>query len=727
MSAPAIAPVMVHLVLDGETIFVPKGTPILEVAWNKKIDIPILCHEQRRNPVGVCRVCVVNVNGRAYAAACMLKAEINDLKKNPSDPDLVIDASSDMVKEARKTILQLLMSEHPQPCVAPEHKLQCELEWLAEKLDVPETPYARTPAGSSRGQDTSSHSIRVNHDACILCDRCIRACADEQHYVIARQGKGHEAKIAFGLGNPMYSSGCVSCGACVVACPTTAITSIANSPAYNPGETRWLGQRTGHTTPSLSLQCETLLQKGHTVNVNDLLQYPQFQHVSRKFLQQNLDCVVVRRFKKGEALFVEGTPGHTAFLIMEGTVDIFMRPRDGQDVKSGDLGPWGVRQRARGPGDLTGEMSCLNCYPRSATAIAASDCIVLEMLRNVLGMIRNYRFRDQLDLQYRNRALDLLVKDNKLFASLTAEFVEHLRGSATRKCFNEGDIIFRQDDPADAFYLVSLGFVKISRKYRGGEFVFKYLGPGNHFGEISLLTDQKHHATCAALHHVEVIRIDGQCFHEMVEGFPEIKKQLQKEVAEHAAENQKHWLLFNDHVVEQAEMGLEEAESMLVLDLDKCTRCDQCVIACADTHGGTTRLIRDGLRVDHYLVASACRHCHDPLCMVCHWDAITRDYNDESRAVVIHQDKCVGCGQCAAHCPYGNIKLIDEKGMIVPFEFLLDGSKRVDLTAKASSCDLCQKYDEPSCVYACPHDAAHRYSAAKFRSVRNPESSGRRD
>src|SRR5437660_539178 len=175
-------------------------------------------------------------------------------------------------------------------------------------------------------------------------------------------------------------------------------------------------------------------------------------------------------------------------------------------------------------------------------------------------------------------------------------------------------------------------------------------------------------------------------------------------------------------------MGLEEAESMLVLDLDKCTRCDQCVIACADTHDGTTRLIRDGLRVDgRYLVASACRHCHDPLCMVCHWDAITRDYDDESRAVVIHQDKCVGCGQCAVHCPYGNIKLINEEGKVVLLESLEDGSKRDGLTAKASSCDLCQEYDEPSCVYACPHDAAHRYSAAKFRNVRNPESSGRRN
>src|SRR5437588_4166878 len=216
MSTSGKPPVMVHLVLDGETMFVPAGTPILEIAWDKKIDIPVLCHEQDRIPVGVCRMCIVDVKGRFYTAACMLKAEVNVVKTNPNDPDLVIQTNTEEVKAARKTILQLLMSEHPQPCVKPEHKLDCELEPLIEKHKVPETPYVRVAPGVSRGQDTSSHSILVDHDACILCDRCIRACADEGHHIIARRGKGHEAKIAFGLDNLMYSSGCVSCGACVI-------------------------------------------------------------------------------------------------------------------------------------------------------------------------------------------------------------------------------------------------------------------------------------------------------------------------------------------------------------------------------------------------------------------------------------------------------------------------------------------------------------------------------
>ena len=100
--------------------------------------------------------------------------------------------------------------------------------------------------------------------------------------------------------------------------------------------------------------------------------------------------------------------------------------------------------------------------------------------------------------------------------------------------------------------------------------------------------------------------------------------------------------------------GLMEAQSLLVLDLEKCTRCDQCVRACADAHDGVTRLVREGLRFDKYLVATSCRQCRDPLCMVgCPVGSIRRRNSLE----VIIEDWCIGCGLCASNCPYGNITL----------------------------------------------------------------------
>ena len=151
------------------------------------------------------------------------------------------------------------------------------------------------------------------------------------------------------------------------------------------------------------------------------------------------------------------------------------------------------------------------------------------------------------------------------------------------------------------------------------------------------------------------------------------------------------------------DQGLFHARSLLVLDLDKCTRCDECTKACADTHQGVTRLIREGLRFEHYLVATSCRSCLDPTCMVgCPVDAIHRTKHREIRI----EDWCVGCGLCARSCPYGNIHMA-----AVP------GGGRAEPAYKATTCDLCTDLSpdaDPSCVYACPHDAAHRMNGREL-------------
>jgi Fe-S-cluster-containing hydrogenase component 2 len=156
--------------------------------------------------------------------------------------------------------------------------------------------------------------------------------------------------------------------------------------------------------------------------------------------------------------------------------------------------------------------------------------------------------------------------------------------------------------------------------------------------------------------------------------------------------------------------GLFNAQSLLLLDLEKCTRCDECTKACADVHDGVTRLIREGLRFDKYLVASSCRSCLDPYCMVgCPVGSIRR----RSTREIIIEDWCIGCGKCADNCPYGNINMH-------PFEELRDdpaqpGHKVAVFQQKATVCDLCAGLDgQPSCVYACPHDAAHRMTGLEL-------------
>jgi Fe-S-cluster-containing hydrogenase component 2 len=158
-----------------------------------------------------------------------------------------------------------------------------------------------------------------------------------------------------------------------------------------------------------------------------------------------------------------------------------------------------------------------------------------------------------------------------------------------------------------------------------------------------------------------------------------------------------------------------DAQSLLVLDLEKCTRCDQCVKACADAHDGVTRLLRDGVRFENYLIATSCRQCRDPLCMVgCPVGSIRRRNSLE----VIIEDWCVGCGLCATNCPYGNITVheFDSDGTATALQTVKTDkdSTHTNKVRKATSCDLCHDLAEPSCVYACPHDAAHRVKPNEF-------------
>jgi len=195
-----------------------------------------------------------------------------------------------------------------------------------------------------------------------------------------------------------------------------------------------------------------------------------------------------------------------------------------------------------------------------------------------------------------------------------------------------------------------------------------------------------------------------------MEQFPAVKQDLQVVAQQRLAENRARLTTIRTAPIDSfLAQGLMEAQSLLVLDLQRCTRCDQCVRACADAHDGVSRLIREGLRLDKYLIATSCRQCKDPLCMVgCPVGSIRRKNSLE----MVIEDWCIGCGMCASNCPYGNINMH-------PFQVQVEdlsrpGRKVAKVQSKATACNLCLDYDEPSCVYACPHDAAHRVNPSQF-------------
>jgi len=482
--------------------------------------------------------------------------------------------------------------------------------------------------------------------------------------------------------------------------------------------------------------------QGDALSLEEILALPAFEGCSQALLKKNLGAVVRRTYEPGDVICREGEYGSTAFLILEGETEVLLETPlahlVGSPGRRGLLG--GVKsflqQLVRrdesdtertpssrsipidasvdlaqdhpvatlGEGELFGEMTCMSFYPRSATVRATTRVVALEMLRNILDILKrgSKTFKAQLDANYRERALATHLRSLPLFAGLTEEFIDGLRERVELVAYGPGDVIVKQGDEADALYLVRIGFVKVSQRSPGGEVILQYLRRGDYFGEMGLLGAGVRTASCTALDHVEVVRIGKTDFDRMIEHFPAIHEGMRETAAVHERENAERMRELSTVSVDDfLTQGLMQAQSLLLIDLDKCTRCDDCVRACASTHDDVTRLIRDGLRFDNYLVPTSCRSCHDPLCMIgCPVGSIRRR---ESKEIVI-EDWCIGCGLCAKNCPYGNINMHE----------IGEGAQQAKAPSKAITCDLCTGLKEPSCVYACPHDAALRIDPQRF-------------
>jgi Fe-S-cluster-containing dehydrogenase component/CRP-like cAMP-binding protein len=387
-------------------------------------------------------------------------------------------------------------------------------------------------------------------------------------------------------------------------------------------------------------------------------------------------------------------------------------------------------------GQLFGEIAALSRIPRTVSICAESaETELLEIRWQGLRDLLKYdtALRQHVERDYRKNAISTYLHE--------IPFLKHLKeghGSALeviaksiqfetygdydwsgdyRKLAQVGTgavakepVIVAEGDYPNHVIMIRSGFARVTQRLGGGHRTLNYLGAGHFYGLAEIAHNWRHpedpvglQHTLRALGHTHVLTIPAAVILEHV--LPQLP-----------ASQMPPPIVIQSPGTESGAVGSEVMEFLtqnrffngtksMVIDLDRCTRCDDCVRACASTHDNNPRFLRHGPILDNLMVAQACMHCTDPVCMIgCPTGAIHRD--PLGGEVVINPDTCIGCSICANNCPYDSIRMVelrDEEGEVL---LAKEDGKPI---LQATKCDLCLvQLGGPACVRACPHDALER-------------------
>ncbi|MEQ9380186.1 MAG: 4Fe-4S binding protein, partial [Pirellulales bacterium] len=342
-----------NIIRDERGRLIPRDTTVYDAVHARYVKntgdvhpIPVLCHQEYMRPAGVCRLCSVLVGridrktgetrlGRKPVPACW----------HPVSNEMTVyttEGGTKGAKELRQTVgtlLSLLVQNHPQNVSANgvDDTTNNELLTLARRFkdDMPDLGHV-VPSQRKQALDDSSPLMLVNHDACILCNRCVRAC-DEIKFnnVIGKHGKGFRSQIAFDLNDAMGESSCVACGECMISCPTDALTL----------------KSTAEFRSDWAKSCEQL--GAEPLSGRELQQrHSFFREISLKFLEWNASAAVLwsladtsegkKAPAKNKPLCKEGDYGSTAYILLKGRYAIFAGAHKADDTGASEGGFSGV-------------------------------------------------------------------------------------------------------------------------------------------------------------------------------------------------------------------------------------------------------------------------------------------------------------------------------------------------------------------------------------------------
>ncbi len=379
---------------------------------------------------------------------------------------------------------------------------------------------------------------------------------------------------------------------------------------------------------------------------------------------------------------------------------------------------------------MFGEIAALSRSPRTATLFADGDVEAIELRWQGLRDIRKWSesFHETIDKLYRERGLFAHLRAAPIFAGLDAETLKKIADETlfetyggfewtqqfqrersradgrTDGMIDHEPVIAQEGHYIDGLLLIRWGFARLSEAVDRGERTVGYLSTNDVFGleEIKAAYqgdgDRRLKRSLRAIGYVDVLRVPTRIIEEYV--LPTLEDQIAPPSVTEAFAGHEPLI---DFLVDNR---IINGTATMLIDTNRCVNCDDCVRACASTHDGNPRFVRHGTAHLNLMVANACMHCVDPVCLIgCPTAAIHRSPDPETRSVIIDDATCIGCGTCAASCPYNNIRMVETRNSDGAFIIDDDNTPIV----KATKCDLCAgQLGGPACVRACPHDALIR-------------------
>ncbi|WP_245993976.1 cyclic nucleotide-binding domain-containing protein [Tengunoibacter tsumagoiensis] len=610
----------------------------------------------------------------------------------------------------------------------------------------------------------SADEIQFEINMCIGCDRCLRACPlpSADTLTIAELNM---ATISPALPDSVarFTDECVMCGSCVPVCPVDNHRDLLMLSLKKRLGLRWeekvemhrvLNQLpNGWSTPHM-------LQR-----LREQALFRDERLVANNYLLHLVASSSIVQIQPGELLFREGEFGRELYFVLDGLCQLSSQGPDGKEMVLG------VLRR----GEYIGEQGMLNGQPRPVTVLAQSELLALKVPEQVMQHLIEIvpAVKDFFEQLHARRLVQTMLQRLPLFQGVSENDLEQLAQLARIKRYARDEQLFSEEGRQvhESLHLILDGFVRVGRRTlagtgreKGSERIIAYRQSGDYFvGGLDMLGDRKA-VTVATITRAEIAEFERDLLMQLFQYYPEVLQRFQERLhgykqAKEAAHSGvfEPFDLRNINTLSAAEAraglhslvsdGVVEGTDVLVIDLDKCIHCNECEEACERRHGHS-RMNRTGMVVGNISIATACRQCQDPVCMLCSRAGIARMPGGE----VYITESCIGCGICAERCPYDNISIVElsdraeqsEQKSWQQFSRFFLGEKKSSRAGKplpmaktpldpgplnkpaavdalsvmrkkiAIKCDLCAGYNNQACVEACPTGAAIRVNPVTF-------------